>query len=399
MKMLYKPIIVLMMLTTLYSCYTYKEVKIQNKTNDDIMLYTGRGRAYITNELITFREYCKIDSNNDISINIPLINKQKYVFLGKSINRKTNKNNYYYTDIRELYTKKEESKKILTFDSLNKTIDKSLTYEKLDKKPDQELYVVGSGELQKTINQGDKLPASTGIGVFYERKTINNPILKFELEAIINVASNADTIFTIYKNDFVNNKRDFGSYLMSPTMSKQSTYIHYRSYRNELLTKRYLQEQRRPYICGWDARMALSSRVFYDTKDGNNYHASSLYLLIGPFYEFIPQNSQKGSSKDPIDNISITFGISGSFRMLIGDIIQKDNQDFQKKIFNNNKNLVLLGAEPNFQIKLENIVFEATLPVLFNVSNKGTSIPGLSGIQFLTSIRFIGGFPLKVFEN
>jgi hypothetical protein len=53
------------------------------------------------------------------------------------------------------------------------------------------------------------------------------------------------------------------------------------------------------------------------------------------------------------------------------------------------------GGEVVLSLRLKNIRAEASVPMLVPRA-ASQSVPGLTGTQFITTISFVGGFPLRI---
>jgi len=375
-----------------------KQFRVKNCCGTKMILYVGKGKNYIPNHQIVLKEYSEIPPNSTTTIIINLKNNEKAILVGNFKEKDGEKTKNCYTEYNLITNDSlKDTNKIFTFTKYEDDPPFNSKFISNHSKISQKIEFVGAGEIQKSFSEEKEVPASTGLGIYYERNMDCGYVKKMELEAVINIASTVDTIFAKYNSTTkeINNRRDFGNYLMSPTISGQSTSIHYRLYINELYNKRVIEKQRRPWICGWDIQLAVSNRVWSNSNDSikKSVHASGLSIKGGPFYEFIPHlfnnNEEKGN-----ETYSASVGVNVSYRMLLGDVSQNNQKAFRKEL-TGVKNIYALGIEPNFVLRLNNIRAEAAIPILFNLGDKNTGLPGLTGIQFVTTIKFIGGFPLK----
>ncbi|MDQ4141166.1 MAG: hypothetical protein M3142_11660 [Bacteroidota bacterium] len=267
-----------------------------------------------------------------------------------------------------------------------------------------EIYFVGTGDIQLAYNNDKNskgIAANTGLGVLFWR--IWKTGLELQLDAKVNVASTVDTISALMQNNVITDNRLFGRYVLVPAGSGQATSINSLWYFDRgiislakwdsLSTREKLKYQ----IDGFEVSASASNQIWAArTKDSTGIERTSkstnvsvLYLRTGIFHEFVPQElrRQKG--------YSIRFGTNLIFRSIQGDIGRHTSEVEQlRKQFLLSKSTVHVGGELLLALRLKNIRAEASLPIIY--ARKNQSIPGLSGAQFITSISFVGGFPLNI---
>lgn len=266
--------------------------------------------------------------------------------------------------------------------TLNETANKGLT----------ELYFVGTGDIQLaysgSASSDKKLAASTGLGVLFWRifPTGN----ELQLDARINVASTVDTISAMEQNGVIADSRLFGRYVLVPAASGQATVISSLFYFNH-------EADGTHFVDGLELSGAASNQVWSTySKNGagtaqflRSVNASVLALRVGAFHEFVPQDlRRKGGA-------SIRFGLNGIVRSIQGDIGRHtEEMDRLREKFTLNKYPVHWGGEALLSLRLKNIRAEAAVPFIFTRGDVPAS--GLSGAQFITSISFVGGFPIRI---
>ncbi len=255
---------------------------------------------------------------------------------------------------------------------------------------------VGSGDIQKSISKGDDISANTGIGVIFERYSgVSKFIQSFELEGTLNVASTADSIEGIFYNNEINNRRDFGTYVLNPISAKQSLYVNsnvYFGYPNSENSK-ILTWITKNLISGVNLRLVSSNNVWSYGDSVSNL--GSLFFRGGIFKEFVPDNyrlGKSGSDDEGRSKYSIFLGLNYSYRGIFGDITSERNNELRGK-FLGSEQKIFRGFELNFGFRLNNLRAEFQMPVLRKENN---SIDGLTNTQFLFSIKFVGGFSLKL---
>jgi hypothetical protein len=247
---------------------------------------------------------------------------------------------------------------------------------------------VGSGDIQKSFSEGKEINANTGLGIIFER--YNNPsrlIQSYEIEGTITIASTADTITANIQNNSVQNRRSFGTYILNPVSARQSLYVNsnvYFGYPSEHPKFSKLAA----VVSGFNIRFISSNNIWKYKDTVTNLGA--LALRVGFFHEFIPDNyriTSEGKSK-----YSLYCGIYYTYRGIFGDLSFPSQDELRKKILGSSQTQ-FNGIETSFGFRLNNIRAEFQMPVLKSINN---SIDGLTNSQFLFSLKFVGGFSLKI---
>jgi hypothetical protein len=249
-----------------------------------------------------------------------------------------------------------------------------------------EIYFVGTGDIQQNIAKTkDDIAATTGVGVIFWRifgDKLNS--MELQLEARISIASTVDTIFGKYIGNNFLNMRDFGSYVAAPLARGQSTTIN---------TLWYFKDEERKgkpidkIIDGFQVDFIAANQVFKDSV--TSMQASILGLRAGVFHEFVPTLNRLKQG------YSIRLGINYIFRGLRGDLgtgAPRSN-DLRKSLLGGTSR-IFHGPEFLLALKLKNLKAQASLPIIF--PKRGGPTYGLTGTQFVTTISFIGGFPLSL---
>lgn len=258
---------------------------------------------------------------------------------------------------------------------------------------------VGTGNLQSSLSQGDEIQGSAGLGVIYERfrgdsLIYNNELMpikgvkSFEMEAIINVASTVDTLSVNLDNGQITNQRDFGSYVLNPFSSKQSLFINSNVYFNP--DGDYWLNKIAKYISGLNFRVIASNGV-WSAPDMGNVNLGVIAYRFGIFHEFLPDDYIRTDEKK--SKYSVFLGLNMGYRGVFGDITSDANDEIRTSILGSDRT-DFSGIELNFGFRLDNIRAEFQMPFLY--SSDKASISGLSDTQFLFTIRFVGGFSLKL---
>jgi hypothetical protein len=283
------------------------------------------------------------------------------------------------------------------------------------------LWFVGAGDIQKSISSGTELAANTGLGVILRRqwKAGERFFSDFDLDFSINVASTVDTISAKYKGSEVvpMNQRDFGTYILLPMNSGQATRFKLNAYTDDFFMKksRYVRESKdttgwstwskkshrfmvglnrfsetilNNIISGVSTEFIASNRVWQDST--NVINATGLAFSVGVFHDFIPNDIRKE------EGYSIKFGVSYIHRGIYGDAGFKKNANATKmreKLLGNGTTQ-FGGVQGNLSLQIKRI--EARVLMTYLASKEAGQVPGLSQYQFLTSITFSGGFPIKL---
>ena len=247
------------------------------------------------------------------------------------------------------------------------------------------LNFVGDANVQNSLSSGSELTANTGIGLVMDRFWLGNRNLfrQFTVSMTINVASTADSIMAeVSGNNEVLNQRDFGTYLLIPNSSKQSANLKGNLYFNDF-GEEALKVTKFVSGINFDLVGSNSNWVFKD----QNLNLAALALKIGIFHEFIPDKIRFN------DGYSIIVGANYSSRYILGDLNFDQFSESKKSLINTDKSS-FHGIEFTAKFKFRNIVAQVTLPFL-----AGDEVPGLTRSQFVTSIGFVGGFPLKLSDT
>lgn len=265
-----------------------------------------------------------------------------------------------------------------------------------------EATVIGSGELQKSISENKDFAASTGIGLMYWRIWPESEgSAEMQLDLVINVASTVDTLIAKTDNNLITNNRRFGNYVLAPAIGGQSTEINavfYFKDKNIYTTKRKtIAGKGLTYIDGlqfnffganeiwrYDSTFQVSDTVF-------NTRTRLIDVFVagwkaGMFYDFIKEDVRRTKG------FSVRLGTSYIGRAVKGDGGIKDKQttDLREK-FLLNRMTTHHGVEFSFVVRFGNITAKALMPMM--IVRSDDPVPGLSGVQFITSIGFVGGLP------
>ena len=261
---------------------------------------------------------------------------------------------------------------------------------------------VGTANLQGNLNQAnEELQGSAGLGVIFERYYLKDGQVggffeSLDMEAYINVASSVDSLKAVTSTSGeITNKRDFGSYILNPISSKQSVFINANLFFNP-----ELNWQKGNWITKWisgaNFRVNASNVLWnYESNDETiGINASAINLRFGIFHEFIPNDKIRDENNRR--KYSVILGLNYTFRELAGDISSPTNDPLRLS-FLGTTDTSYSGIEPSFGFRLNNIIAEFSMPMIGGESRE--DIDGLTDTQFLFSIRFVGGFSLKLNDS
>lgn len=256
---------------------------------------------------------------------------------------------------------------------------------------------VGSGDIQQSVSNGSEYNANTGLGIIFERynkygdsnNVKNENLLQtLEIEAVFNIASTADTLVSTFYEDTneVSNRRNFGNYILNPISAKQSLYLNSNIYFGypESTFGHYIS----PILSGINIRVIASNNTwqFNDAV----YELGVMAFRAGVFHEFLPDNYRLND--DGRSRYSLFLGTNFTYRGIFGDILA--NKTIRQEILGNERT-DFKALEINFGFRLNNLRVEFQMPMFRDKNN----IEGLTGTQFLFTLKFIGGFGLKIDPN
>jgi hypothetical protein len=223
-------------------------------------------------------------------------------------------------------------------------------------------------------------------------KKFNRFFESLDMEAYINVASSVDSLEAILDEGNVTNTRLFGNYVLNPVSSKQSVFINSNVYFNpEVLWVRGAWIPK--LVSGANFRVNASNVLWSLIEDDNvnSRYAGALNLRFGLFHEFLPNDKIRDDKNRR--KYSVRLGINYTFRELTGDISSPTNDSIRSQ-FLGTTDTSFSGIEPSFSFRLNNIIAEFSMPMIGGAGRD--DIDGLTDTQFLFSIRFVGGFSIKV---
>lgn len=260
---------------------------------------------------------------------------------------------------------------------------------KNDKKGLTEVYFVGAGDIQLALAEGRNIAANTGLGVIFWRIWDSNKEL--QLETKVNVASTADTLSASNLNGIISGNRTFGNFILAPNATGQGTYVNSLWYNafdvgDVFVDGIQISALASNHVWKLDEKTVdPTTGVIYSKLESNN--VSLVFLRVGLFHEFVPEQLRREKG------YSIRFGVNYNLRSIQGDVGQLFLDRFRQTMIGTKKR-TFHGGEFLVSLRLKNLQAEASLPFIKHRRNE--PVAGLSGVQFVTSISFVGGFPLAL---
>lgn len=247
-----------------------------------------------------------------------------------------------------------------------------------------DIKFVGNANIQKTFESGEGVPANTGIGFTVTKYFLGRTSKTFggfyriDVEGSINVASTTDTlkadgIITANNQRIVTNQRDFGTGVLTPLNSGQAVNLQIIGYNR--ITYFGL-------ISGFSARYTGSNRNWQLNPDTVVQTTSNL-IRVGVFHDIVPYKYR--------NDYSVTLGIAFARNNISGDIGQNENESL-RRIFLGTDRKSFNGYEFSLGFRLKNIRAEFN----YLIFPSDVSVPGLTGGRLVTTIGFVGGFPIDV---
>lgn len=271
---------------------------------------------------------------------------------------------------------------VVTTGKLDTLLNEKIVSE--DKLKPLDITFVGSGNIQKSFEKGDELPATTGLGVSaikYFPHLSNKTFAGFyrvDIEATINIASTLDTLSsasTIQSNGDIraSDMSLFGNSILTPLNAGEAASLDIRAYNR----KSYLG-----FISGFRVYNVSSNRNWQvgDTL----IQATTNMFRLGAFHEFVDFENR--------DDYSITLGIAWAYNSVRGDVGLDSNSEL-RKVFLGTDQYKFSGMEFQMGLRLKNIRADFAY-VRFNKNL--ADVPGLTGNRLVTTIRFVGGFGLEL---
>jgi hypothetical protein len=189
---------------------------------------------------------------------------------------------------------------------------------------------------------------------------------------------------------------------LNPISTKQALFInsniYFGNYNNTSKWGKFAK-----CISGINMRVTSSNSVWSYNDTATNLGVIS--GRIGIFHDFWPDDYRV--TKEGRALYALTIGANYCARGIVGDISNPSNINTLNKILNT-KQTFYHGVEFNFGFRLNNIRAEFQMPIIAtkkydNPMDSGkpikNSVEGLTNTQFIFSIKFIGGFSMKLDKN
>ncbi|MEM9897050.1 MAG: hypothetical protein AAF789_11840, partial [Bacteroidota bacterium] len=229
------------------------------------------------------------------------------------------------------------------------------------------------------------IPSSTGIG-FQLIENYPSPILwglvyRAEIEGQINVSTQADDLVVTQGQDGITNQSEIGAAVLTPLIGNQAVNLSARAYLTPMIGRAKGLSTLTSWINGGLISYTGSNRTVVNGNTSVDMTVNS--FRAGIFHEFL--------GLDYRDVHSISLGGAYAFNSIRGDIGQSSFDALRKELFNTSRRS-FWGAEIFLHLRFKNIraKFE------YDILSPGVEVPGLTGGRMVTTISFIGGFPIKL---
>ena len=251
----------------------------------------------------------------------------------------------------------------------------------VDDPPAISISFVGNGDFQKALLGQTDIQASMGLGLIFRRLWPKNYWLdELMVDLSISSAPSADTLGWDGLESPLDSRRQMGSYLLDPGNARQSANFGLRAYFSPKNPKRWWTT----LLSGLEGRLRTSNSVLHHGAD--QIHFSGLSARLGFFHDFMPAPVRRERG------YSLTLGAHYAFRGLLGDLSSSENDCLRRQLLGTART-AYHGLEVTFGFRLQNIRAEVQIPIL--MAGKA-HLPGLTDAQMITSLGFVGGFPIEI---
>jgi len=246
---------------------------------------------------------------------------------------------------------------------------------------------VGGGDLNSLSNDGSQQNAGNiSLGLHMIREFPDNDFFQnIEVDFGINISTTVDS-FTISE------PRSFGNYILNPINSRQSARLDfYTLFEPKHFKKGHKKEGKEtPLSVLFDGAFFrfYGSNARWDLN-GVSEHVTAIHWKLGLLHEFLPDRVALNS------NSSVMAGFAIGQRAVTGDI-KRDDGAILEQLVGSTKG-AYWGLDLVFSVKFNNIRAEFIVP--FVDKYEDVTVRGLTDTQFLTQVRFIGGFPLQLSDE
>jgi len=250
------------------------------------------------------------------------------------------------------------------------------------------LDFVGAGNVQRSLDNGEGLPASTGLGVVLEEYHRKNRIFFGTVDRVrfsgqINVANSDDSLLIAYGAGGPENPSQVGEAIMTPLVGRRAVNLDLMIFFTDTVrcAKKGTTWKWPSLITGIQIKYTGSNRLLVDTAGSVKSTINALRFRV--FHDIL--------GRDYNHDYNVLIGAGWGFNSLRGDIAQVGNEALRENLLGT-KNLFYGGIEVFALFRIKNISAEFSYTWL---DNKG-SVPGLSGSRMVTTISFVGGFPVQL---
>ena len=244
------------------------------------------------------------------------------------------------------------------------------------------LQFVGAGNIQRTLDDGEGIPASTGLGVVLDEYHRTDPILGNNIWRVyfsgqINVANTEDSLLAEYDDDgALSNASAFGQSVLTPLVGRNAVNLDMRLF----FTDDSGLKLAKKWISGVKLRYTASNRVWGDSLQVLKCTVNSWRL--GLFHNILDADKY---------DYGILLGVAYAYNSVRGDVGLKPNGDLRERLFGTRKDM-FWGVEGFAEFRLKNLRAEFA----YTWEDVNGEIPGLSGGRMVTTIGFVGGFSMKL---
>jgi hypothetical protein len=256
------------------------------------------------------------------------------------------------------------------------------------------LDFVGAGNIQRSLDNGEGIPASTGLGVVLDEYHIDHQIFGSSVDRVffsgqINVATTDDTLSVLYKDDGTLTEPSLlGEAIMTPLVGRRAVDLNLIIYFADTIERKrkdgtVVMKPRSftTLLSGVQVKYTGSNRIISDTT--GNIKSTMNALRFRLFHDLIGEKYRT--------DYSVMIGGGFAYNSIRGDIAQQANEEYRKKLLGTTE-VKFGGLEVFAQFRLKNIRAEFSYTWLDNSGQ----VPGLSGGRMVTTIAFVGGFPVRL---
>ncbi len=256
------------------------------------------------------------------------------------------------------------------------------------------LDFVGAGNVQRSLDNGEGLPASTGLGVvldeYHRRKQIfGGTVDRVRFSGQINVANTDDSLSVVYGANGPENPSQVGEAIMTPLVGRRAVDLDLMVFFSDSV-KRIKKDssviQRsvsswRSLISGVQVKYTGSNRLLVDSSGSVKCTINALRIRL--FHDIL--------SREYNHDFNVLIGLGWGFNSLRGDVAQQGNDAYREHLLGT-RNMFFGGLETFAMFRIKNIRAEFSYTWL----DVGGNVAGLSGSRMVTTISFVGGFPVKL---